>query len=317
MQPTPEERNAATEVDAPVVTIGMPVYNGERFIREALDSLLAQTFTKFELIISDNASTDSTASICCEYARRDRRIRYIRQPENRGVFRNVSFVIEEARGKYFMLVGDDDVYDENYLCAMLRLFDGSETIGLAYSNYSFVDEMGNHRSSNLKTFFSPRHSKFQNILRYVRGRYCLPMMMGLFRTDILQKALPIPHEYLSPMTGDVDNLFLLKILTLAKIASTSRVLFHYRLKDRSAALPVDWPKGFKQQQLYILRHSRKVGEFIAETIRLSDFSMTQKHLLLAWNRLILIYLFTYYFMQRLTESVAIPKIKGTAPIASK
>ena len=68
----------------PMVSIGMPIYSGERYIREALDSLLAQTFTDFELIISDNASSDRTESICREYAERDARIIYFRQEENIG-----------------------------------------------------------------------------------------------------------------------------------------------------------------------------------------------------------------------------------------
>ena len=63
------------------VSIGLPVYNGERFIRNSIDSILSQTFTDFELIISDNASTDATKYICEEYAIKDKRIRYIRQPE--------------------------------------------------------------------------------------------------------------------------------------------------------------------------------------------------------------------------------------------
>ena len=68
----------------PLVSIGMPVYNGEKYIREALDSLLAQTFTDFELIISDNASTDATEIICREYAAHYPQIRYVRQRVNRG-----------------------------------------------------------------------------------------------------------------------------------------------------------------------------------------------------------------------------------------
>jgi len=75
----------------------MPVYNGEKYIREALDSLLAQTFTDFELIISDNASTDGTQVICEEYAARDPRIRYVRQRENRGAVANFRFVLDSIR----------------------------------------------------------------------------------------------------------------------------------------------------------------------------------------------------------------------------
>ena len=93
----------------PLVTVGMPVYNGEKFIREALDALLAQTYTDFELIISDNASTDGTEASCRGYAGRDSRIRYVRQSENRGLIANFQFLLDEAAGKYFMWAAADDM----------------------------------------------------------------------------------------------------------------------------------------------------------------------------------------------------------------
>ncbi len=99
----------------PRVSVGMPVYNGEKFIREALDSLLAQTFTNFEIIISDNASTDGTPIICSEYAERDSRIRYVRQAENIGIMKNFQFVLDEAIGEYFMWAAHDDLWGEKFI----------------------------------------------------------------------------------------------------------------------------------------------------------------------------------------------------------
>ncbi len=103
------------KVITPKVSIGMPVYNGEKFIREALDSLLAQTFTDFEIIISDNASTDDTPIICSEYAERDSRIRYVRQAENIGIMKNFQFVLDEAIGEYFMWAAHDDLWGEKFI----------------------------------------------------------------------------------------------------------------------------------------------------------------------------------------------------------
>ncbi len=103
------------EMRVPKVSIGMPVYNGEKEIRGALNCLLAQTFTDFELIISDNGSTDCTGDICLEYAADDSRIRYVRQPENRGVSFNLQFVLDEARGEYFTWAACDDIRSTNYL----------------------------------------------------------------------------------------------------------------------------------------------------------------------------------------------------------
>jgi len=93
----------------PLVSIGMPVYNGERFIRQALDSVLGQTYENIEVIISDNASTDNTEAICLEYAARDQRIQYHRNPVNLGVILNFRRVFELSSGDYFMWAAVDDV----------------------------------------------------------------------------------------------------------------------------------------------------------------------------------------------------------------
>lgn len=124
----------------PKVSIGMPVFNGELFIREALDSLLAQTFIDFELIISDNASTDGTESICREYAVKDSRIRYVRQPKNRGGIFNLQFLLDEAVGEYFMWAAADDVWSDNWIDVLLPL--SSERHCLAYGTVVSINEQG-------------------------------------------------------------------------------------------------------------------------------------------------------------------------------
>jgi glycosyltransferase involved in cell wall biosynthesis len=93
----------------PLVSIGMPVYNGERYIRKASDSLLAQDYENFELIISDNASTDETLRIFREYAAIDHRIKVYVHSHNLGAFTNYKNVLELAQGKYFMWAAVDDV----------------------------------------------------------------------------------------------------------------------------------------------------------------------------------------------------------------
>jgi glycosyltransferase involved in cell wall biosynthesis len=101
--------------DGPMVSIGMPVYNGEETLRCALDSLLGQSFADFELIISDNASTDGTESICRGYAERDPRIRYVRQSKNVGAGANFWFVLGEARSDYFMWAASDDTRSRDFV----------------------------------------------------------------------------------------------------------------------------------------------------------------------------------------------------------
>lgn len=108
------------------VNIGMPVYNGEKFLRRSLDSILAQTFTDFELIISDNASTDSTAVICNEYVKKDKRIRYIRQKENIGPARNFNFVLQEANSEYFLWMAVDDYILPDFVKQTVKFLDDNK-----------------------------------------------------------------------------------------------------------------------------------------------------------------------------------------------
>ena len=103
----------------PLVSIGMPVYNGEKYIKDALDSLLAQSFTNFELIISDNCSGDSTRKICEAYEKKDSRIRYIRQIQNLGASCNFQFVFKEAVGNFYMWAAHDDLWDKNWLESLI------------------------------------------------------------------------------------------------------------------------------------------------------------------------------------------------------
>jgi glycosyltransferase involved in cell wall biosynthesis len=117
----------------PRVSIGMPVYNGERYIEQAIESILAQTFSDFELIISDNASTDRTADICRSYAVRDRRIRYCRNETNIGYGRNQNLVIELSSGEYFLCAHHDDVRAPQCLERFLEIHEKNPTVVLSYT----------------------------------------------------------------------------------------------------------------------------------------------------------------------------------------
>ena len=113
---TPAIKGVGGQIPAqPLVSIGLFVYNGERFIEDALHSILGQTFTDFELIISDNASTDQTGEIAHSYALRDKRIRYYRNEKNMGAGWNVRRVYELATGKYFKQAAVDDLLESDFL----------------------------------------------------------------------------------------------------------------------------------------------------------------------------------------------------------
>jgi glycosyltransferase involved in cell wall biosynthesis len=104
-----------SDSNLPILSIGLPVYNGEKFIKKRIESILNQTFKDFELTISDNASTDTTQMICEEYLKKDKRILYIRQEKNMGEVWNFDFILDKAEKKYFVMASADDIWSKNFL----------------------------------------------------------------------------------------------------------------------------------------------------------------------------------------------------------
>lgn len=127
---------------SPRVSIGMPVYNGAAFLRESLDSLLSQTYGDFELIISDNASTDETEPICRSYAAGDPRVRYQRQEENRGATWNFNHVFELARSEYFKWAAYDDLHHPTFLARCVEVLDRCPDVVWCHSRTTHVGPDG-------------------------------------------------------------------------------------------------------------------------------------------------------------------------------
>lgn len=169
---------------APKVSIGMPVYNGGLFLRDALDSLLAQTFTDFELIISDNASTDNTGQICLEYARLDSRIRYIRQPRNIGAPDNFFYVRDQAVGEYFMWAAHDDRWKSNCLALWVNVLDSDISVGLVFSAVELLDYSTSCSYSYTTGFIASRHKFLRVLYRVSNG--CSALIYGLHRTSLIR-----------------------------------------------------------------------------------------------------------------------------------
>lgn len=167
----------------------MPVYNGELFLKESLDSILAQTFRDFELIVSDNGSTDRTQEICKAYAAKDQRIRYYRNEQNLGAAWNQSRVAELSRGEYFKWAHHDDVCALELLEKCVEVLDSNPSVVLCYPKTIIIDEHGQHIEKYFDGFNlrSPRpHERFEqyhNLVRY--GHKCHPFH-GMIRANTLK-----------------------------------------------------------------------------------------------------------------------------------
>jgi glycosyltransferase involved in cell wall biosynthesis len=124
------------------VAIGLPVYNGANYLAAAIDSILAQSYGDFDFLISDNASTDGTEEICRSYARRDPRIRYIRQPKNGGAATNYNMVVGMTDSPYFKWAAHDDLLAPGFLAACVDVLDRDPTVVLASPASMLIDEAG-------------------------------------------------------------------------------------------------------------------------------------------------------------------------------
>lgn len=182
-----------------IVSIGVPVFNGERFLRKCIESLLSQTFRNFEIIISDNGSTDLTPKICKEYLDKDSRIRYIRQKKNMGLNRNFRFTLKEARSKYFTWVAVDHFCEPDFLETNLNLLESNKRAACSTGKIIFFDE---NKISRFKKFvigirdkikkpigFYPINGTYRNKVRVCLNHSFTWIIFGIFRTEILKKSL--------------------------------------------------------------------------------------------------------------------------------
>ncbi len=169
----------------PKVSIGFPVYNGGEFIRGALDSLVSQSFEDLEIIISDNASTDSTEEICREYAKNDSRINYIRHSENLGPAFNFQFVLDEAKGEYFMWAAHDDRRAPNFIAECLSVFNDNPDSVSVFCHIEVVDLNSNIVTSRV----TPTSCSSDSALYRVRSTFtemtpCL--IYGLHKAAVIK-----------------------------------------------------------------------------------------------------------------------------------
>lgn len=129
-------------MSVPRVTIGLPVYNGERFVAEAIESVLAQTMTDWELIICDNASTDATPEIARRYAAQDPRVKYFRNGQNIGLARNFNLAFAKNRSPYFKWLAHDDVCLPEFLERCVAALDADPDASVAYPRFRAFDGAG-------------------------------------------------------------------------------------------------------------------------------------------------------------------------------
>lgn len=204
----------------PLVSIGLPVRNGERYLAEALESLLSQTYRNIEIIISDNASTDSTPSVCSIYARRDARIRYYRNEQNIGAARNYNLTVQHARGKYFKWAAHDDLCKPTFVEECVEVLEREPTVCLAYPKTIIIGPAGEIIDDTFEDHYMTRdalpHHRFR---RFTRTPLDCNAVFGVMRLDTLRRTACIgPYE-------SSDRVLLGELALLGEIVEVPERLF--------------------------------------------------------------------------------------------
>ena len=213
------------ETRQPKVSIGLPVYDGANFLRPALESILRQDYTDFELIISDNASTDGTEAICREFAAKDRRIRCYRNETNIGASGNFNRVFELARGEFFKWAAHDDLLLPGFLTRCTDIFNRAPaSVVLVAPAAELIDEHGQKLANDwcvehLDTRRARPHQRVADVLRNVDWAAA---QFGLLRPDALRKTRLIDRFHAC------DYVLLLELAILGEIWEIPEILFQRR-----------------------------------------------------------------------------------------
>jgi glycosyltransferase involved in cell wall biosynthesis len=207
----------------PKVSVGMPVYNGERYLQNALTRLLGQDFEDFELIVSDNASTDGTEEICHFFAQKDARIRYFRNETNIGLGANHNRTFELSRGQFFKWAAHDDDFPRAMLARFVRVMEESAPyVSVVYSLCEYIDELGTVQgidSDGVNSNDPWPHKRLAHLLWHVH-MYNSPY--GLIRSDMLRKTR------LHGLYPGADHVFLAELAMLGAFVEIPEPLLRIR-----------------------------------------------------------------------------------------
>lgn len=263
----------------PLVSVGLPVYNGERYLREAVESILAQEYRNLELIISDNASKDGTEAICREYAARDPRVRYYRSAKNMGAVHNFNRVFKLAQGEYFMWAAFDDVRHPEYVRRCVEALESNSEAVLCCTDVHLIDEEGR----DLDDPRWPRgirpagRTPRERIRELARATFWYDFY-GLMRSSVLRNT-----RLAQPVWG-FDVVVLMEMCLRGPVVVVPEPLFSYRVFTRkvqqdladtlapdkkaipvsSTDLSVEMVRSILRSRLHPLSRVGSVAEFVLE-----------------------------------------------------
>jgi glycosyltransferase involved in cell wall biosynthesis len=213
-------------MNVPKVSVVLPVYNGENYVRQAIESVLKQTCRDFEFLIVDNASTDATERICTSYAANDSRIRYHRHAKNLGASMNHILGFRMASANYIKLIAHDDVWAPTLLEKCVQVLDEHPEVILAYPKTRLIDENGDTiEDFDSKLDFSSERPR-DRIRSSVWGRHRAYPIFGLARSSAMAKT-----KNLQPFV-DSDRVWLARLALQGPFQEIPEHLFYSRMHNQ-------------------------------------------------------------------------------------
>jgi glycosyltransferase involved in cell wall biosynthesis len=246
---------SATDQAVPRVGVGLPVYNGGKYVAQAIEAILAQEFDDLELIIVDNASTDETSEICLAYAASDKRVHYHRNETNIGAAANFNRVVSLSRAPYFMWAANDDFYETEYISRCVAELDANPDVILCSSLVRIIDENGRQVAIyNSEIDDSKSKDAVKRLGAIIMCRHLCTDMFGLMRTEMLRKT-----ELMNPYYGS-DRSFLAEMALLGRFSKINEPLFNNRehpYRDSRLGIENKLVSGARLPQWKLYRHYRR------------------------------------------------------------
>ncbi len=248
--------NSNYEKNMPLISIGLPVYNGEKSIINAIESLLSQTISNFELIISDNASTDSTESICKKMSNMDPRIKYFHQKKNNDALWNFNFVLKQAVGEFFMWAAADDVWHPEFLEKNIEKLKSDNNIVGSISEIKFYyedwtkNDFNRFKNTNVPKKYELVHpitGKYEDKVNFVFDFNHPQCIYSIFRTEKLKKCT-VRKKF-----GSWDYAVILKILQYGDISVVDKLLMYMYRGHKKTEKNTTLYDSLRQQKISIIK----------------------------------------------------------------
>ena len=229
---------APPRTPAPLVSIGLAVYNSQQHVAQSIEALLNQTFRDFVLIISDNASTDRTGEICQRYAKEDPRIQYSRNPVNIGAYGNFNRVFELSRSKYFKWATGDDLSGPEMLADAVAVLEADPSIALCYPRTVIIDGNGEEQGRYDDGLHLMQDDPAARFLAVIETIGLVNHHLGLLRSDAIRRTR-LFGKYVGADVGFVAEMSL-----YGKFFAVQKYQFYRRFHSESSS----WKRGDEEQE---------------------------------------------------------------------